>query len=427
MKKLIALLMALFVITMLFAGCGQQAAEETNAVEQTENVEAVDQAEEAELPEWISLDEAGILVLTLPEEEGSGYSWQMDFSDEAVAELLTCTDETGDFVASFRGLEDGSCIISMTYACGEALAYAYHVEVVVEGGMITEVASSDYVELEGVQEITVAPELQKLRSDNEVAAVLAQHSSMTVVTENWVVEDGVETYAFMNVEQFWMEEDGRLLHIHEQTNAESEFSYCGEHYLGEGIPSGFYSYDAEDGSKTLMMLVPEEYESNIYSEWMTHTIDLDEELVGYEETEEYENITISTVVRNDGAVVCEYDYFVDSQTGLLTGMECRYFDLSTGEQNGIARTNVLYDQPRELEHRAVENLIVDENYCLLTMVFEPGTDRETNYVYQVSQEAMAFLYSELGYLAYEDEACTVEKDVIDLMQAEETIYVTAKN
>lgn len=115
MKKVCVVFAALLCSVALLAGCSDQKASD----------------------ELVMDGDLGTITVYLPLTEDSSYTWSVSLSDESVAELLTSSDMEGEYVASFRGLEDGTCTLNFAYASGADLLEIRTVEVEVEDGKIT--------------------------------------------------------------------------------------------------------------------------------------------------------------------------------------------------------------------------------------------------------------------------------------------------
>ncbi len=69
---------------------------------------------------WIEYDaEHRILTVTLPEQSGNGYAWDMSILDPEILELITCDTETG-YIGSYKAAMGDAGSVELTLSYGES-------------------------------------------------------------------------------------------------------------------------------------------------------------------------------------------------------------------------------------------------------------------------------------------------------------------
>lgn len=410
MKKILVRLLIGILALCLLTGCGGKQSDP--------NADAPDDSQEtpAGSAEWYEVQD-GILTVLLPLEK-EGYSWQVSIEDESVLELLTQEDSDGAYVASFRALEDGEASVSFGYADGAALSEIRTLQVLCSGGQVEKVESDGIIPVTGGDD----PVVTEMRQTNDISGVMREHSALTCVSETW---DGENNWQYKTVTQFTMN-GGRLWYDHEQYDESDEVVYCEAGYINGDTPGALYSWE-KDGLKTMTLCRAEEYETMVGERWLARQTGDYEQVLERTENTEYNTVTLQTVLANDTASRggCETYYFIDSGSGLVTGMERSEYDES-GVLVGVTRSNVFYDEPRLMTERAATEILSGENPCRLTVWIDYGTDHAEEQHFTVARETLVEFESAEAFRLFGDAEHTKPMDYIDVNQSELTVYAVTE-
>lgn len=408
-NRLTKLLVAILALCLL-AGCGSRqgdpGAEVPNDPQETP----------AGTSEWYEVQD-GILTVRLPLEK-EGYLWQVSVEDESILELLTQDDSDGEYVASFRALADGEASVSFSYADGAALSEIRTLQVLCADGQVEKVEAAGIIPVSGGDD----PAVTEMRRTNDISQVMQGHTALTCVSETW---DGENNWQYKTVTQFTLN-GGRLWYDHEQYDESDDVVYCEAGYINSDAPGALYSWE-KDGLKTMTLCRAEEYEAMVGSRWLARQAGDYEQVLEKSEDTEYNTITLQTVLANDIASRggCETYYFIDSGSGLITGMERREYD-DGGVLLSVTRSNVFYDEPRLMTERAATEILSGENPCRLTVWIDNGTDRAEEQHFTVDVETLVEFESAEDFGLYCDAAHTEPMDFINVNQDELTVYVVTK-
>lgn len=411
MKKRLAVLLTGVLALCLLAGCGGR--------QDDPNAETPDDSQQtpAGTESWHEVKD-GILTVRLPLEK-EGYLWQVSVEDESVLELLTQDDSDGEYVASFRALADGEASVSFSYADGAVLSEIRTLQVLCDGGQVEKVESDGIIPVTGGDD----PAVTEMRRTNDISQVMQGHTALTCVSETW---DGENNWQYKTVRQFTAN-DGRLWYDYEQYDENDEVVYCEAGYINIDVPGALYSWE-KDGLKTMTLCREQEYEAMVAGRWLARQQGDYELLLNRTEDSAYDNVTLQTVLLNDtvNRGGCETDYFIDSTSGLITGMECREYD-DGGALVNVTRSNVFYDEPRLMTERAAMEIGYGEDPCRLTVLIDNGTELTEEQVFLVNRKTLVEFESAEGFGLYCDAAYTEPMDFINVNQDELTVYVVTKS
>lgn len=410
MKKLLVRLLIGTLALCLLTGCGGR--------QDDPNAEAPNDPQEtpAETAEWHEVQD-GILTVRLPLEK-EGYLWQVSVEDESILELLTQDDSDGEYAASFRALADGEASVSFSYADGAALSEIRTLQVLCADGQVEKVEADGIIPIMGGDD----PAVTEMRRTNDISQVMQEHSALTCVSEAW---DSENNWQYLTVTQFTLN-GGRLWYDYEQHDESDEVVYCEAGYINGDAPGALYSWE-KDGLKTMTLCRAEEYEVMVGSRWLARQAGDYEQVLERTENTEYNTVTLQTVLANDTASRggCETYYFIDSGSGLITGMERREYD-ADGALTGVTRSNVFYDEPRLMTERAATEILSGEDSCRLTVQIDNGTERAEEQRFTVDRETMVEFESEETFRLFCDAEHTKPMDYINVNQSELTVYVAAE-
>lgn len=410
MKKLLVRLLIGSLALCLLTGCGGK--------QEGSDTEVPNDGQEtpAEAAEWHEVQD-GILTVRLPLVT-EGYAWQVSVGDDAVVELLTQEDSDGTYVASFRALKDGEATVSFSYADGAALSEIRTLQVLCAGGQVEKVESDGIIPISSGDD----PAITEMRRTNDISNVMREHSALTCVSEVW---DGENNWQYKTITQFTMN-SGRLWYDYEQYDESEEVVYCEAGYINSDTPGALYSWE-KDGLKTMTLCRAEEYEAMVGSRWLARHAGDYEQLLDQTENLEYGNRTLQAVLSNDTSEQgrCETDYFIDSASGLLSGMERREYD-NDGTLVSVTRSNVFYDEPRLMTERAATEILSAEDPCRLTVWIDSGTGHAEEQRFTVSRETWVEYASAEQFSLFGDAEHTKPMDYINVNQDELTVYVAAK-
>lgn len=406
MKKRLAVLLAGVLALCLLAGCGGR--------QDDPNAEAPDDSQQTPAgPEsWHEVKD-GILTVRLPLEK-EGYTWQVSVGEDTVLELLTQDDSDGAYVASFRALEDGEASVSFSYANGAALSEIRTLQVLCAGGQVEKVEADGIIPVTGGDDPTVT----EMRQTNDLSNVMREHSALTCVSETW---DGENNWQYKTVTQF-TKNGGRLWYDYEQYDVSENVVYCEAGYINGDTPGALYSWE-KDGLKTMTLCRAEEYEAMVSARWLARQEGDYEQVLDRSENTEYNTVTLQTVLANDTASRggCETYYFIDSGSGLITGMERSEYD-DSGALASVTRSNVFYDEPRLMTEQAATEILSGENACRLRVQIDGAAAAEEQ-VFSVDRETMVEFESAQPFALFCDAGHTKPMDYIDVNQGELTVYV----
>ena len=416
-KRGFALLLTLLCALSLLAGCGGKSAEQTTEEKPAEG-EAQETPEALENSDaWHELDEStGILTVRIPEEK-PGYTWDFTINDESVLELLTCEETEGNFVASFRALQDGETEITFAYTKGSSLDHVRVLGVKCKGGKVTEVPIHTIMAMGLLMEDDL--EVAEMRAANNLSAIIGEHPAVICVSETW---DGEDNWQYKTVRQF-VKNNGRLWYDFEQYDDADEVVSCEAGYINDDVPGALYTWN-KDGLKTMTLCMASEYEALVADRWLAR-LDGDYETVTESENNEEYNTTVLTTHRQNDVLGISSDiiYFIDNATALITGMEQTEYSSENGSVVSVTRSNIMYDEPRLMEERAAMEVLFPEDPCYLTVVVNPGQSNSEEQAFQVDKNTLVEFEALEDFQLFYDVDCTEKMDWIDVGQNKLTVYV----
>ena len=413
-KKILALLLVLLCTLGLMAGCGGKSTEQASSEKPAAEKPAEEQSPE-EADDWYELDkDTGILTARIPTEK-PGYTWDFTINDESVLELLTCEETEGNFVASFRALQDGETEITFAYTKGSSLDHVRVLGVKCKGGKVTEVPIHTIMAMGLLMEDDL--EVAEMRAANNLSAIIGEHPAVTCVSETW---DGEDNWQYKTVRQF-VKNNGRLWYDFEQYDDADEVVSCEAGYINDDVPGALYTWN-KDGLKTMTLCMASEYEALVADRWLAR-LDGDYETVTESENNEEYNTTVLTTHRQNDVLGISSDiiYFIDNATALITGME--QTEYSDGSVVSVTRSNIMYDEPRLMEERAAMEVLFPEDPCYLTVVVNPGQSNSEEQAFQVDKNTLVEFEALEDFRMFYDVDCTETMDWIDVGQNKLTVYV----
>ena len=410
MKKMISQGLLLAVLFLLLTGCGSggDGKAEVSKPQETENTVSADK--------WYELDaDSGVLTVRLPDEQ-QGFTWAFTIADESMLELLTHETTENQYVASFRALADGKTQITFSYFRNDELNEVRVIEIRCKDGKVTEVTS------DGVVDMTIAVDdtrVSDLREANSLLTVLREHNAVTCVSETW---DGENNWQYKVVTQF-TRNDGRLWFDYEQSDESGEAVYCQAGYGNDDVAGAYYETTAE-GMKYMEVYAASEYEAFIAEHWLRRNTGDYETVLSEESNEEYHNTTLTTRRENDvTGAYSDVIYFIDTETGLITGMGETEYSSEDGSVVGVTRCNVFYDEPRMMEERAAFGILFADEPCCLNLVINPGQENEEQQQFRISKSTQVEFNALEGFELFYDKDCTQPMEWIDASQDALTVYV----
>lgn len=409
MKKMISQVLLLSVLFLLLTGCGG-GNEKADAAKQQETEKSVS------ANEWYELEpDSGMLAIRLPDEE-QGFTWAFSIADESILELLTHETTEKQYVASFRALDDGETQITFSYFRKDELREIRVVELRCKDGKVTEVT------FDGIMDMTGAVDdarVSDLREANSLLTVLKEHDAVTCVSENW---DGDNNWQYSAVTQF-TRNGGLLWFDHEQSDESGEVVCSQAGYINDDVPGAYYETTAE-GMKYMEVYAASEYEAFLADHWLRRNTGDYESVLSEESNEEYHNTTLTTRRENDvTGAYSDVTYFIDTETGLITGMEETEYSAENGSVVSVTRSNIFYDEPRMLEERAAFDILFADDPCCLSLVINPGDENEEQQQFQVSKSTQVEFDALEPFKLFYDHDCTQPMEWIDVSQDQLTVYV----
>lgn len=96
---------------------------------------------------WVTRKD-GLLVVTLPQERGADYHWDLSISDSAPITLSSQeTAKNGSIVYTFSATGDGEANISFSYANSSTLVQIRTVQAACQGNQVVEVVQKDTMDM----------------------------------------------------------------------------------------------------------------------------------------------------------------------------------------------------------------------------------------------------------------------------------------
>lgn len=90
----------------------------------------------------------GLLVVTLPQDKGSDYRWDVSISDSAPITLSSQeTAKDGSIVYTFTATGDGDANVSFSYANSTTLVQVRTVQAACQGSQVVEVTQKDTMDM----------------------------------------------------------------------------------------------------------------------------------------------------------------------------------------------------------------------------------------------------------------------------------------
>ena len=410
MKKMISQGLLLAVLFLLLTGCGSggDGKAEVSKPQETENTVSAG--------EWYELDaDSGVLTVRLPDEQ-QGFTWAFTIADESMLELLTHKTTENQYVASFRALADGKTQITFSYFRNDELNEVRLIEARCKDGKVTEVTFDSVMDMTAAVDDT---RVTDLREANSLLTVLREHDAVTCVSETW---DGENNWQYKVVTQF-TKNDGRLWFDYEQSNESGEAVYCQAGYVNDDAPGAYYETTAE-GMKYMEVYAASEYEAFIAEHWLRRNTGDYETVLSDESNEEYHNTTLTARRENDvTGAYSDVIYFIDTEIGLITGMEETAYSSEDGSVTGVTRCNVFYDEPRMMEERAAFDILFADDPCCLSVVINPGEENEEQQQFRISKSTQVEFGALEGFDLFYDADCTQPMEWIDASQDQLTVYV----
>lgn len=410
MKKIWTGLLAACCTVTLLAGCTGNQTEVTSDPQASTTTDTPTSTTQT-ASTWYEIDkDLGVLTVRLPSED----AWDFAIADPSVLELLTQETTAGEYVASFRALADGQTQLVLQNATEERA-----LEVVCAGGKVSSATVIDAAQNIGIQDDA---QIAALRQTNNLRNLLQTHHTVTRVSEQW---DGEDVWQLGTVTQF-TKNNGYLCFEEENSDESGNVVYSRAGYIDQETPGAYYEA-ADMGMKYMQLYPSSEYEAFIEELWLRRNTG-DYETVQEQTTDEEHGTTVITTRRKNDVteVYSDVVYFVDTQSGLITGMEETEYDWETGKVIGVTRSNILYDEPRELQQRAAMTILGADDPCYLTLVINPGQANEEEQAFRVDKMTQVEFEALEAFELYYDYDCTQPMEWIDVGQNKLTVYAVLK-
>lgn len=268
-------------------------------------------------------------------------------------------------------------------------------------------------------------ELEAMHEANTLENIFDVHVLMNCTTETWEFEDGAEVWQGVAKECFSSAGSG-FSYYSESTDAEGSFIVA-DSYSDDTTPVALYSYN-RDGDLGLRVFPAGEFAGYLSAQWPPSDVvaegdrDTFETVLSIEEDAELAT-TVITVEMDLRAVRIETVYFIDTPSGLITGIEQTTYDSETGEKTLVERSNVWYDDPIERADSAYAKVRDAKDTCTLTVVFNPGEDDEETQTLTVAKGThISAAGQDCFYDVYADAECSELIEQIPADEDEVTVY-----
>lgn len=407
MKKRSIWILVISMMFILLVGCGQ------GGTAPGDGQEASDSEFDAV---WYELEpNSGVLTVCLPD-ENQGFTWAFVIADESVLELLTQETTEDQYVASFRALADGDTQITFSYFRNDELNEVRVIALSCKDGKVVKITSDGTVDMTGAEDDT---RVSALRAANSLLTVLKEHDAVTCVSENW---DGENSWQYSAVTQF-TRNGGRLWFDYEQSDESGEVVYSQAGYINDDVPGAYYEATAE-GMKYMELYAASEYEAFIADHWLKRNNGDYETVLEEKTSEEYHATALTARRTNDiTGVYSDVTYFIDTETGLITGLEETEYSPEDGSVTSVTRSNIFYDEPRMMEEGAAFSVLFPEDPCNLRLIINPGAENEEEQQFQVSKSTQVEFAALERFEMFYDYACTQPMEWIDVSQNDLTVYI----
>lgn len=264
-------------------------------------------------------------------------------------------------------------------------------------------------------------ELTEMREANDLHAVFNKHVIVNCTTESWGVENGEEVWQGVTRTQFNSVGAGPT--YYSEVEQESGIVSSTASYGDDVTPFAMYSIMPEVGFKMLGAYPAADYDALVCQQWLMQDAEVEEVVLSSSVDEATGSKMLTTeLVYESSAIRIEIIYFIDAETGLLTGTEETTYDLETGDKLNISRSNIWYDEPIEFTYDPVAEIRQGENLCTITLVLNPGQDNEETQVLTAVEGTSISVVSGDAYGTFADAECTQPLDELTAAGAEMTVY-----
>lgn len=264
-------------------------------------------------------------------------------------------------------------------------------------------------------------ELVEMREANDLHAIFSKHVLVNRTTETWGVVDGEEIWQGATRTQYNSAGAG----ISYYSVAEQEQGIAGvTATYGDDVTSfAMYTVMPDIDNKMIGVYPASEYETIVCGQWLSSDPEVEEVVVAssIDDAAGVKTLTTETVYESAGIRI-EINYYIDIESGLLSGYDETTYDLASEDVLGVSRSNIWYDEPIDQPVDPVAAIRQADELCTLTFVINPGQENEETQTFTVAKGTTANIVSANTYGMFADAECTQPLAEVVATDAEATVY-----